>query len=78
MKQIQFGVYSISDDAEYNASVRAELESPLNNGWDLRDWQIVERGLDEENKPVIFIAVCLTRTLEETVKRGRPSKVEDA
>jgi len=61
MNQIQFGVFQISGDAEFNRGIRAQLEGPLNNGWWLSDWKVVEKGVDVNNQTVIYIAVCLQR-----------------
>lgn len=63
-KQVQFGLFGISENAQYNQQIRASIEGPLNNGWELNDWKVVERGVDNSNQPVVFIAVCLTREID--------------
>ena len=79
MKQVQFATFGISASAEHNKAIRAGIEGPLNAGWELHSWNVVEKGVDVNNQPVVFIAVCLTRNLEEekpAAKRGRPAKVD--
>jgi len=73
MKQIQFAILELSE----SSNLRDELEAPLNNGWSLQDWKIIERGLNETNQPVVFIAVCLEREVADK-KRGRPPKEDNA
>jgi hypothetical protein len=82
-KQIQFGVFRIYSGAQssFNAETREQIEGPLNNGWSLDSWKVIDRSLDEAQNPVVNIAICLTRevNLEENssdVKAavGRPKK----
>lgn len=88
--QIQFAIVNVygAENAGMNAQLREQLEGPLNNGWKLNDWKVVERGLDDGNRRVITLVVCVTRELEEisadtpepavAAKRGRPAAVKEA
>ena len=79
-KQIQFGLYRVynANMAQYNQELRAQLEEVLNNGWELDSWKVVGTSTDQENNPVVNIAVCVTRELDEpAAKRGRPAKEDE-
>ena len=65
MKQVQFGLLRLYGNAEMDKAVRAQVEEPLNHGWDVHSWHIVGTSTDESNNPVVNVAIMLTRTLED-------------
>lgn len=78
MKQIQWAVINIYEDVNLNKQVREQIESRFELGWELDKWEFVERGVDNENRRVVTIILCVTRELPDepavAVKRGRPAK----
>ena len=77
-KQAQFGLLRLYGNPDADSAVRAQVEEPLNHGWNIHSWKIVGTGVDEANTQVVNIAILLTRELEDTpaAKVGRPAKVD--
>jgi hypothetical protein len=78
-KQVQFAILRVYGNLELNQALRAQIEEPLNNGWELNDWKpLGVWSKDEENRDVVNVMICLTRELDEepAAKRGRPAKVD--
>jgi hypothetical protein len=74
MKQIQFATVPVEKGPTFNAEVRAALEGPLNNGWELQGWQAFDT-VNAEAQPIYNVVVCLTR--EQVEAKASKAKKDD-
>jgi len=58
--KVQFATMNIAD-------ARSQVEPLLNNGWYLHSWKVVNQGVDANNIPAVFVAVCLMKDGPESV-----------